>query len=82
MTRKDIIIIRQAVEISPGCWHYDGQDADSWNRVGQTTPDNQRKNEAYLIAGTLQLLNGADTTQTIQRTTHLEARLTATKPRQ
>lgn len=82
MTRADIEIIRHAIETVPNHWTYDGEDAESWDRRGQDATDTQEKDQAYLIAGTLQLMNDSGTHRAIERTPAAEARLTASKPDQ
>lgn len=82
MTRNDIAIIRRAVEIAPNVWTYDGAEAEAWMRTAQIASTETLRNEAYLISGTLQLLNTADSAVHMQRTPTAEARLTATKPTQ
>ena len=82
MTRQDIEILQHAIEASPNNWQYRGADAEEWSLRGQQAQDEEQKDTAYLIAGTLQLLNGIDSSSTIQRTPAHEARLTASKPTQ
>lgn len=82
MTRQDIDIIHQAVETTPHHWTYEGKDSTAWNHRGQDAQDTHTKNRAYLIAGTLQLMDESADVRPLPRTARAEAQLTATKPDQ